>query len=64
MRAIDVALKLVTVEEIEEEIQQRLDLIGVMVGDLYPRMLREEVEMLRTRKNYLLREGPWPKSEG
>jgi hypothetical protein len=54
MRDIVSALRLETVAEIEDEIQHRRALIVVMVGWLYPQILRDEIGKLATRKLYLL----------
>ena len=49
MLSIDKALELVDLEAIQQEIVERRTLIGDMVGNLYPRILNDEIEKLQRR---------------
>lgn len=40
-------------DQLEEQIQLRVDLIKTLVGNLYPNILYEEITHLRKRKNAL-----------
>jgi len=49
MKEIKEALKLTSISEIEIEIEERIDLVNQMVGNLYPHVIADENKQLRER---------------
>jgi hypothetical protein len=49
MKNIEEAIQLNSIDEIEEEIRQRKELRATMVGQLYPRILTDEIYKLNEK---------------
>lgn len=49
MEPINEALQLFDLDKIQEEINERVELINQMVGSLYPAILYDEIVSLRSR---------------
>jgi hypothetical protein len=49
MRYIKEALELTSISEIEKEIQERIELVNQMVGNLWPHIVADENKQLRER---------------